>query len=393
MPEAAVNRNRAVRVVTTTRPLLRVSRPYEGRYIWLRKGREGSLQTALEMAKLVRHDSVSDEGLERFAVQKLISAGLDSHSRPEDVIEILFKFVQAIPYIFDPAGSFDSVQNARHTLAKGYGDCDDLAVLLATLLALVGYRPRFVLAKYKESTQGFDHVYVDVILSDNDPHRPGATHRIALDPCSRSHAAGWENRNAIERLTFPIFAGRVSSPLGAIGPLAMQGAAIGVNFIPVVGPFLSSLLGPIAGMFSRTQQRAEETQRDQWKDQVYDGMVTIQQAVDNCRLPPDQGVAAARELVANYYAACDSGFTKSSVAKSCRNFQDINPGGFTWREQQIKDSGKACGMNAGAAGSNGALNSGVAGSIASSMTGATGISLTTLLLIAAGVFVFMKMKG
>lgn len=292
------------------------------------------------MAKLVRHDTVSDEGLERFTVNKIIAAGLDSHARAEDVIDVIFRFVQSIPYIYDPAGSFDSVQNARHTLAKGYGDCDDLSVLLATMLALVGYKPRFVLARYKQATLGFDHVYVDVVISDKAGER-----RIALDPCSRSHGMAWESRAAIEKLTFPIFAGRVSNTLGAalgsIGPLVTTGAQIGVGFIPVVGPILSSLIGPISGLFNRSQQRSEETARDEWKRQVHDGMLAIQKQIDSCKISASEGVAAAKQLVEQYYRACDETFTKSSVAKSCRN-AETEAGGFAERTARMATSGQTC---------------------------------------------------
>lgn len=372
MQSPATNRQELTRVVTATRPLLRVSRPFEGRYIWLRKGKEGSLQTALEMAKLVRHAAVSDEGLERFTVQKLIDARLDSHSRPEDVIEIIFRFVQSIPYIYDPAGSFDSVQDARHTLAKGYGDCDDLAVLLATMLALVGYKPRFVLARYKETTNGFDHVYVDVEL-------PGNT-RIALDPCSRSHGMGWESRKSLEQLTFPIFAGRVSSVFsGTATNLALTGVTAGLNFVPVVGPFLAAAVGPIAALFNRTQQRSEETARDEWKAQVHDGMRAIQKAVDSCQLGRDEALAQAKKLVDDYYAACDQNFTKSSVAKSCRN-AETEAGGFQTFEAQISAGGGNC---AGVSGGSSASGGGLAGA---------GINWTMLIVIGGGLFLLTKLR-
>ena len=365
------------RVVRATRPLLRVSRPYEGQYVWLRKGREGSLQTAVEMAKLVRRDTVSDEGLENFAVDLVLKAGLDSHARAEDVIDVLFRYVQKIPYIYDPAGSFDSINSARHTLAKGRGDCDDLAVLLATLLALVGYKPRFVLAKYKQVTEGFDHVYVDVIISDKSGER-----RVALDPCSRSHGSGWESSAAIERLTFPIFAGKVSHVLGALGlnPLVTTGIQTGVSFIPVVGPILAGLVGPIAGMFSRTQQRSEETARDAWKAQVHDGMLKIQQAIDSCKITSEQGKAAARELVDNYYAACDANFTKSSVAKSCRNAES-EPGGFAERVARMGTSGGSCALGASGSQVSGLMSQGVAG-----------ISWPVILIVIGGAYFLLKSR-
>src|SRR6267142_3713462 len=138
------NRDSTVRRVPAKRPLLRLTRPGSGEYMWINRGKQGSLQTAMQMARLVREDTVRDEGLQRFAAQILISAGIDSHADKRTVASALCEYVQKIPYIFDPSGSFDSVSSARQTIAKGFGDCDDLAVLLATLLALVGMEPRFV---------------------------------------------------------------------------------------------------------------------------------------------------------------------------------------------------------------------------------------------------------
>lgn len=389
MPTQLNARNERVTVVHAERPLLRLSRPNEGRYVWLAKGREGSLQTAVEMAKLVRHDAVSDEGLERFFVQKVIDARLDSHSRAEDVVEVLFNYVQSIPYVHDPAGSFDSVQDARHTLAKGYGDCDDLSVLLATALALLGYQPRFVLARYKPDTKGFDHVYVDVEI-ENRSQVSGLTSqnskpqviRIALDPCARSHAMGWESNKALEKLTFPIFAGRVSS-FGFLAPAAVAGgsaAGVGLSPLTLGLSLIPSLIPILKGLFSRTTQRSEEAARDTWKAQVHDGMLAIQRDVDSCKVTADQGVAAAKQLVAGYYAQCDANFTKKSVAQSCRNAQS-EPGGFDAKTAAIAAAGNSCALGGGG---------GAGASLLTSASG--GVNWTMILLIAGGIFLLTRMR-
>lgn len=365
---------------TAGRPLLRVTGPNEGRYFWIDHGKQGSLQTAWQMARLVREDTIRDEGLQRWAANLIIKAGLDSHSHKRDVLDVLFRYVQALAYINDPAGSFDSVSSARTTLAKGMGDCDDLSVLLATLMALLGFKPRFVLARMKADSKGFDHVYVDTVLPTGE--------RIALDPCSRRHTMGWESPAFIERLTFPIFSMALTS-LGDAMQGALTGAAIGLNFVPVVGPLLSQLVGPIAGLFSRKQQRAEEATRDEWKDQVYQGLQTIEAAVNSCKITPQQGIAAARELIDQFYTACD-GFTKKSVAASCRNFesQDV-PGGaqegaFKTRTARIGAAGGSCKTVSGLGGSGGA--GGIAGG------GDIG-GFPIWLLLAGGVVVFIMMRG
>lgn len=360
---------------TETRPLLRVVSSNSGsRYYWLHNGKQGSIQTAAQMARLVREDTIKDEGLQRFAAQILINAGLDSHAHKRDIVAAIFRYVKQIRYINDPTGSFDAVQNARMTIAKGFGDCDDLSVLLATLLAQVGLTPRFVLARYKVKSKGYDHVYVDVEL----PQGEGG--RIALDPSANGRGAGWESLKSLERLTYPIFAGPLHN-LSGTTQLALQGAAIGLNFVPYVGPILSSLVGPISSLFNRTQQRSEETARDQYRDAVYNGLAKIQSAVDSCQITPEQGKAAGRELINQMYAACDQ-FTKPSVAKSCRNYEvQDTPGGaqegaFTTRLNRIAQAGGSCsGITSGSNVASGALGTS---------------NLPKLLLLAAGVYLVFK---
>jgi hypothetical protein len=358
-----------------------VQRGAQGHYLWLHKGRAGSLQTAAEMGRLVRQDTVHDEGLERYAAGVLINAGLDSHSAPADVVDVLFRAVQRIPYIYDPAGSFDSIQSARRTLEKGYGDCDDLSVALATLLSLVGVRPRFVLARYKENTAGFDHVYVEVDLPEG---------RTPLDPSSRSHGMGWE-KPAIEKLSFPIFAGTIND-LGFL-PGAAAGAAFAVPVWGQIALGATMLIKPILSLFSRKEQRAEETARDQWKEAIYDGMIQLQTAVDSCQITPDDGVAAARKLVAAYYQQCDN-FRKKSVAASCRNFETqdypggAQQGGFRTHEANIQSAGKSCQTQTQTQ----TLPSGARGETAGS--GAPGVggmsSLSTVLLIGAALYLLTR---
>lgn len=158
------------------------------------------------MANLVREDAVKDMVLENWAAQILINARLDSHSSPRETASAIFRYVQQFTYIHDPAGAFDAVQSARVTINRGYGDCDDLSVLLATLLAMVGFKPRFVLARYKRDAPGFEHIYIDLDLNGE---------RLVLDPSTRANGPGWEAGNAIERVRYPIFNGK---PIG-IGQL------------------------------------------------------------------------------------------------------------------------------------------------------------------------------
>lgn len=377
-----------VRTVRAKRPLLRLTRPGEGAFMWLHKGKQGSLQTAAQMARLVREDVVRDEGLQIFAANILMRQGLDSHADKRVVAGALCEYVQKLPYIFDPSGSFDSVSSARQTLAKGFGDCDDLSVLLATLLALVGFEPRFVLARYKAKSaggsNGYDHVYVDVILSDG---------RMPLDACARTRQPGWESMRYHERLFFPIFAFPTTS-LGDAMNLAVTGISTGVSFVPVVGPILSMFVGPIAGLFSRKQQRAEESQRDEFKDQVLRAMENIEAGVKACKITPEQGRAAGRELITQFYKACDT-FTKKSVAQSCRAFETMDvPGGsqegaFVSHMDRIAKAGTSCQLGASVEAASLAISPSSGSSI---LTGSVG-GFPMWLLLVGGVAVFFMMKN
>jgi hypothetical protein len=371
------------------RPLLRVTRPDQGEFFWIHKGKQGSLQTAWQMARLVREDTIRDEGLQRFAADLLVQAGLDSHSNQRDILNVLLKFVRRVRYIHDPAGAFDSVSSARQTLAKGTGDCDDLSVLLATLMSLVGFQPRFVLARYQANTKGYDHIYVDTVIRGGE--------RIVLDPSARANSnrdIGWESKRFIERLTFPIFAAPIAT-LGDAMQLAATGAAVGLNFVPVVGPVLSALAGPVLSLFDRSAQRTEEKTRDEWKDQVYQGLAQIERQVQSCAITRAQGTQAARQLIDKFYSACD-GFTKKSVAQSCRNYETQDtPGGaqqgaFTTRTQRIAQAGGSCAEQV----DSGAINSSalIGGASVGNVGANTGVAanLPMLLLLVGGIWIALK---
>lgn len=223
-------------------PLLRILRPGSTDYTCLKDGKLGNYQTAAAMADLVREATVKDQALEDFAKQILINAGLDSHADPKDTAAEIFRYCQQFTYTHDPAGPFDAIQSARKTIARGYGDCDDLSILLSTLLALVGFKPRFVLAKYNRDTNGFDHVYVDIELAGGE--------RYALDPSTRQNGPGWEAR-AIERVAYPIFGGAPVG-LGDVARYVLEGKPQTGDCQPVIGrpaatlPLLITIVGGCA---------------------------------------------------------------------------------------------------------------------------------------------------
>ena len=110
-------------------------------------------------------------------------------------IAAVFNFVRArIRYSLDTNG-IEVVQSASVTLQLGYGDCDDLCVLLATLLECLGHVCYFCAMGFEERGS-FSHV---IVLCSG----AGETELIALDP-TESHAPGWIAPGATCLLIAPI---------------------------------------------------------------------------------------------------------------------------------------------------------------------------------------------
>lgn len=96
-------------------------------------------------------------------------------------IAALFNWVIAnITYEPHPINQ-QTLQDARRTLELKRGDCVSLSVLLATLLACLGYQSRFV-AQWPEGDSA-SHVYVEVLLPNGN--------WLALDAVAKDQPIGW----------------------------------------------------------------------------------------------------------------------------------------------------------------------------------------------------------
>lgn len=102
-------------------------------------------------------------------------------------IRALFDFVKlSIRYVGDVHG-VETLQTPDQTLAIRAGDCDDKAILLATLLRSIGYPACFVVTGYS-APNVYEHVYVGV-------EQPDGTY-LALDP-TENKPLGWQPENAL----------------------------------------------------------------------------------------------------------------------------------------------------------------------------------------------------
>lgn len=320
---------------------------------WLVDGKPGNMQTLRTMRAIIRRDLGLDNGwqdqeLRRFAAQVVQAYGGGGFSWQARVRAVWLYVTRQFDYIPDPAGGNENLADARETIRDGWGDCDDLTILIATLLGMVGVSTSLRMSRYTEGVDGFEHVYVIAHVPHGD---------LPLDVAHKGARLGSQVKFK-DAFTLPVveIAEQLRGVLdflssgAAIGGSVAQGgvksgiatgAAIGLNFVPVVGPILSSLVGPVMSLFNKTaRNKPFSDARDEWKEAIYAQQQAIREAVDNCQITPEQGVQASQEIYQAYYKACDQNFPKA-IAQSCRNFENME-GGFKTRDQRIRDAGKDC---------------------------------------------------
>jgi transglutaminase-like putative cysteine protease len=97
-------------------------------------------------------------------------------------IQAVFHYVQQnIRYAQDITDT-ETLATPTATLEIGQGDCDDMCVLLCSLLEAIGYHTRFVACGFEPDM--YEHVFTQVQL-------PNKAKWIALDP-SESVPMGWQ---------------------------------------------------------------------------------------------------------------------------------------------------------------------------------------------------------
>ena len=165
-------------------------------YERLPDGIPGTIRTLAAMAAAVRGDVGPDncgyraEAIRRAAIR--ICMGIQGHDSQGE-LGALFEFVRdQVRYRADPWDT-ERVQDPCQTLLLESGDCDDKCVLLAALVASLGYLPRFVVQS--QDRKFFDHVYLEV-------ERSGQW--VALDPTADGQSGlelatvGWRNPTGCE---------------------------------------------------------------------------------------------------------------------------------------------------------------------------------------------------
>lgn len=154
----------------------------KGQVIALRPGVGGIFDTLATMCQ-VKDQAKLDPNL-RARVASLLLYAPERDERAK--IETLFAYARdRVRYLADIV-DVETLSDPETTIRIGAGDCDDKALLLATLLEVAGQPAGFIATGYS-APQVFEHVYVGAELADGS--------LLPLDP-SENVPAGWEAPDA-----------------------------------------------------------------------------------------------------------------------------------------------------------------------------------------------------
>lgn len=158
----------------------------------LPNGYHGNIRTVEVMKKVARERS-GHPLVRTLAINILNYYGTDSHNFVDeakaigDYVKQNVKYVRdadGIEQLTDPLTMIDQLQKKA-----ARGDCDDISLLIATLLLAIGHRPYFACVRYYDHTGNFNHIYVidyDKNYGDNN------TKRIVLDGIIKDKPIGAE---------------------------------------------------------------------------------------------------------------------------------------------------------------------------------------------------------
>jgi hypothetical protein len=157
----------------------------------------GNLDTVQVMKRMAREYS-RHPIVKRLATNILHHQNIPSHHYLREA-QAIGRFVQQhVRYVKDPVGT-ESLQAPdmmiRAMADAGYvmGDCDDMSLLIASLLMSIGIRPKFRTVRYKGDSGPFNHIYV-VVYENNiaDTMMPGRVQRLVIDAIIKDRPIGFE---------------------------------------------------------------------------------------------------------------------------------------------------------------------------------------------------------
>lgn len=157
----------------------------------LSSGLAGNIQTVALMKDVAR-ESAANPDIRAAAVMILNTAGIESHDYEGEALAIGQYVQQRVAYLKDPTeiemliDPYTLLDQADHDM--GRGDCDDMSLLIATLLLAIGHTPVFRCVRYGALYGAYNHIYVIDYITDGQ----GKDIRLVIDAIIKNRPIGYE---------------------------------------------------------------------------------------------------------------------------------------------------------------------------------------------------------
>jgi len=151
----------------------------------------GNLKT-IDVMKKVARERAGHPLVQTLARAILLSYNVDSQNYADEALAIGDYVKNKVRYVRDPDGieqlsdPITMIDQIKRGTAMG--DCDDMALLIGTLLLSVGGVPYFRAIRYKGDSGPFNHIYVVTY----DKNWGGKEKRIVLDAILKRSPIGTE---------------------------------------------------------------------------------------------------------------------------------------------------------------------------------------------------------
>ena len=151
----------------------------------------GNLETVKVMRSLAR-ERMTHPKVRQLALNIISGGAIGSHNYLDEA-QILGEFVQKnVRYVRDPHG-VEQLHDPLYMIQKieegtAQGDCDDQALLLATLLLSIGAQPYFAMVRYTTNGGSYNHIYTVVYEKNWTSPRK----RFVLDTIIKDKPMGFE---------------------------------------------------------------------------------------------------------------------------------------------------------------------------------------------------------
>lgn len=157
-------------------------------------GKRGNKQT-IEVMKQVARERSRHPVVRQFALKILSQSGVPSHQYANEALAIGNFVKNYVRYVRDPDTAelltdpltlIDQIQRG-----EAQGDCDDMSLLIVSLLKAVGHTPYFRAVRYSDTRGHYNHIYV--VCYEQNLGKP--KQRIVLDAILKDRPIGSEIRH------------------------------------------------------------------------------------------------------------------------------------------------------------------------------------------------------